>query len=230
MKKLLCLLLVLAVAVVVWLCLNKHTPPTSELPNAVVEPQPSQLKTNKVEVVSNVVPVEAVEQPTNTIESITPLTNALAATNIEQWKAAIKGLHKLPGLSESWDMEQTNLTASIPITLRQNGKTVSYNAQFIDISIKNGSGDILEVQLHSPIMNIDETKELGLELCNMFELDSSDFQAWCDKVGNHWLDAPLYGSRDIHDPNSNAVFTFQTIGGYNNEKPWVVNFMIIPNP
>jgi len=219
-------LLVLAVAVVAWLCLNKETPQKSPAPeplNAIVMPQPSQHETNEAEIISNAVPVQAVQQPTNTIESTAPLTNALMATNIEQWKAIIKGLHKMPGLSESWDMEQTNLTTSIPITLQQNGKTVSYKAQFIDISIKNGNGDILEAQLHSPIMSIDETRELGLQLCNMLGQDPSGFLAWCDKVGNHWLDAPLYGT-------GNRFYSFQTIGGYSNEKPWVINFMIIPNP
>jgi hypothetical protein len=233
MNKLIYLLLALVVIVITLLCLNGQTsrkPLMSESAKSVVEPELSKLETRHVDAVSDAVPVRTIQQPTNAIEPRVPLTNALTATNIEQWKTAIKGLHKSHGLSESWDLEQKNLTTSIPVTLQKNGKTVSYKAQFIDISIKNGNGDILEVQLHSPIMNIDDTKVLGLELCDMFGLDSADFVAWCDKVGNHWLDAPLFGSRDIHDQKSNAVFAFQILRGYNDEKPWFINLMIIPNP
>jgi hypothetical protein len=75
-------------------------------------------------------------------------------------------------------------------------------------------------------MDIDETRELGLQICNMFGRDPSDFIAWCNKVGNHWLDAPLYSSRNIYMPNSNETFGFQTLRTYTDEKPWYINFVI----
>jgi len=83
----------------------------------------------------------------------------------------------------------------------------------------------MEVQMHSPIMNIDETRELGLQLCNMLGQDPSGFLAWCDKAGNHWLDAPLYGVGE-----SSRRYSFQILRTYTDDKPWYINFMIIPNP
>ncbi|HEY5233400.1 MAG TPA: hypothetical protein VIK35_07710 [Verrucomicrobiae bacterium] len=196
MRKLFYISLVLATALIVWLLAKQGAPKATQPQptNMVVELPPRQLETNPVENTPNAFSRETVSQRTNTIEPTVLLANALTTTNIEQWKAAIKGLHKMPGLSESWDMEMKNLTSSVPVNLEESGQAISYKAQFIDISVKNGSGDILEAQLHSPIMNIDETRELGLQLCNMLEIDPKDFLAWCDKVGNHWLDSPLFSS------------------------------------
>jgi hypothetical protein len=222
MKKIIPILLLLIVVLLAWFYLNKQSPQiphTSEPTNVVTEQQTQQPETNLVEVTSNAA-VEAVQQPTNEIESNKSLANALIATNIEQWKGAIKGLHKSPGLSESWDMEITNRTTGIPVTLKKNGQTVSYQARFIDISIKNENGDILEAQLHSPIMDIDGTRELGLQLCNMLGQDPTDFLAWCNKVGNNWLDAPLYSTGDHY-------YGFQILNTYNNENPWYINFLIM---
>jgi hypothetical protein len=224
MKRILIILLMLIAILPACFYLAKHTRrqlSTFEPANAV-SASPS-LETNVVEIAANASFPEPILLATNAIKPISSMINALTATNLQQWLTATKGLHKMPGLSESWDMEQTNLTASIPIKFQQNGETVYYKAQFIDISIKNGKGDILEAQLHSPIMNINETRELGLQLCNMLKIDSKDFLTWCDKVGNNWLGAPLFGV-------GNKFYSFQIIGGYSNEKPWVINFMIIPNP
>ena len=235
MKKLLLILLLLIIALLAWFYFTKQTPRqslTSELTNAVIESPPLQPETNLTEVASNTVPVEAVQQPANVIETTTPLTNALTATNIEQWEAAIKDLKPLAGfkLKQDWMMEKTNRLDGVPVVFQQNGNTVSLKARFIDITAKNGTGDIIEVGIHSPIMDIAETRDLGLQLCNIFGLDSGDFLAWCNKVGNHWLDAPLYETRDIHDPNSSAVFAFKTMRTYTDEKPWFINFIIMPNP
>ena len=121
-------------------------------------------------------------------------------------------------------MEQANRTNGVPIMLEHNGQTVSYKASFIDISSKKGSGDILEVQMHSPFMNIDETRELGLQICNMLQIDPKGFLAWCDQVGNRWMDQPLFGDGDGHHH-----YSFHLLHTFDNEKPWYINF-IIQNP
>jgi hypothetical protein len=226
MKKFLTILLLLVVALIILFCLNKQSlqkPPASEPSFAVVESTPSKPESNFVEFMSNTAPVKAVSQLTNAIISIVPLTNALTATNIEQWKALIKNLHKMRGLSESWHMEQTNQALYVPMLLQENGKTISYKVRFIDISIKNDNGDILEVEARSPMMDINETRELGLQLCDMLGIDPKNFLAWCDTVGNHWLDAPLFG-------DGNRQYSFHLFRTYNDEKPWDISFMIIPNP
>jgi hypothetical protein len=81
----------------------------------------------------------------------------------------------------------------------------------------------MEVEMHSPIMNIEETRELALQLCNMLQVDPKNFLAWCDNVGNNWLDQPLFA-------DGNHYYSFHLLQSFNKEKPWFINFMIIPNP
>ena len=157
-------------------------------------------------------------------ESTNELINALTATNLEQWKAIIPGLHKAP-YSEFWDMEITNRTDGIPVSFTENGKTVSYKVRFIDVE-PLADGTIQRIEMHSPIMDIAETRELGLQLCNMLGRDPSDFLAWCDKVGNHWLDAPLYDGFSLPIPNDNKFFGFGVKRTYTDEKPWYILFFI----
>jgi hypothetical protein len=149
--------------------------------------------------------------------------NPLTATNLEQWKALIPELHKTPGfkISVYWDMEQTDRRTGVPVTLQANGQTIVYKANFADISFKNET-NVMEVELHSPIMNIEETRQLGLQLCVMFGFETNDFLAWCDAVGNNWADQPLYGK-------GNGKYSFQTKQTFNRKRPWYINFMITPN-
>lgn len=224
-------MLLLIVALIVWFCLTKQAaqkPPTPEQTKETMPP----LETNSVGVISNTPVIQIASQQTNAIDLAMPLADALTATNLEQWKAAKIGLKPLAGFKfqQHWLVEQPGRTNGIPIVLSLNNKTIQYSAVLISVTAQNNTGLLTEAQLQTPNMNIDETQKLGMQLCDMFGLDSSDFLAWCDKVGNHWLDAPLYGSREIHVPNSNAVFVFQTLRAYNNEKPWFINFMIMPNP
>lgn len=231
MKKFLSILLLLIVALIVWFCLIKQTAKKPPTPEQVRETMPP-LETNSVSVISNTSDIQIASQQTNAIDLVMPLTNALTATNLEQWKMAIKGLKPLAGFKfkQHWLVEQPGRTNAVPIVLSFGNKTIQYSAVLISILAKNDTGDIMEVEMQTPNMNIDEIRKLGIQFCDMFGLNSSDFLAWCDKVGNHWLDAPLYGSQDIHVPNSNTVFAFQTLRTYNNEKPWFINFMIMPNP
>jgi hypothetical protein len=151
--------------------------------------------------------------------------NALTATNLEQWKTTIKGLKKLAGftINQHWLVEQPGRTNGIPIVLSIGNKTTQYSAVLISILAKNETGELMEVEMQTPNMNIDETRELGLQLCNMLDLDPTDFQTWCNKVGDQWLDTPLYGA-------GNKFYSFQTRHTSNAQKPWFINFMIIPNP
>jgi hypothetical protein len=147
--------------------------------------------------------------------------NPLAATNLDQWKTAMKGLKSSDIFyqnKEMWDVEQTNRRTGFPLMLIKGTQIVQYEATLVNINAKKPGGDLMEVQMQTPNMNIDETRELGVKLCNMMEVDPKDFQAWCDKVGNHWLDAPLYAT--------NHYYGFGINRTYDNEKPWFINFII----
>ena len=156
------------------------------------------------------------------------LFNALTATNLGQWKAMIKDLQKLGGFehNQCWVMEGQISNAISKgnlgryFILNQNGQTVKYNATFIVLTTKDYVEDLLEVEMQTVNMNIEETRELGLQLCRLLGTDSTEFIAWCAKVGNHWLSAPLYGTR------SNVPLSFKILMTYDDLKPWSIYFTI----
>lgn len=226
MKKLLSILLLLIIALIIWFCLTKQAAQKSPTPEQTKEATPPP-GANSAVAISNTPAIQIAPQQTNIIESTTPLTNALTATNLEQWKAAIKGLKPLAGFKfqQHWLVEQPGRTNGIPIVLSIGNKTIQYSAVLISILAKNGTGDnIMEVEMQTRNMNIDETRELGLQLCNLLQIDPKGFLAWCDQVGNRWMDQPLFGDGDGHH------YSFHLLQTFNNEKPWSINFMIIPNP
>jgi guanyl-specific ribonuclease Sa len=155
--------------------------------------------------------------------------NALTATNLNQWKQAIKDLKQLGGFkyNQDWIMElhkpdgKPTRSVGRPFNFNYNGKTITYDATFINLTTKNGSdNDLLEAELYSPNLNIDQTRELGSQLYEMLGQDPADFLAWCDKVGNHWMDQPLYGTR------GNRHLGFKILNTFSDEKPWCIDFII----
>jgi len=56
--------------------------------------------------------------------------------------------------------------------------------------------------------------------------DKTGFNAWCDKVGNRWMDEPGFTSAASHLPNSDKTFGFQARATFNNEKPWYILLII----
>jgi hypothetical protein len=145
---------------------------------------------------------------------------AISTTNLSQWKAAIEGLKKLDDQLGLWCAEQPNRLVGIPIVLTQNTNTVQFKTVLLVISAQKNTGNLIQEDLQSQNLNIDETRQLGLQLCKLFEFENDEFLAWCDKVGNHWLDAPLYG-------RGNHYFGFKIIRTYNDEKPWCINVIIV---
>jgi hypothetical protein len=108
----------------------------------------------------------------------------------------------------------------------ENGQSVSYKVRFIDVRIFS-NGQARRIEMHSPIMDIDETRELGLQICSIFGRDPSDFVVWCDKVRNDWKENPtLFSSRNIYVSGNDETFGFQTLNTFDNEKPWYINFVI----
>jgi hypothetical protein len=150
--------------------------------------------------------------------------NPLAATNLEQWKTIIPGLRKLSGfkISEYWAMDQTNRRTGVPVTMINNGQMLVYKVNLANISFTKGT-NVMEVELHSPIMDINETRQLGSELCAILGADPRGFLLWCDQVGNNWKDEPSYTVGDQH-------LNFQTKPSFGEQTPWYINFIYTPNP
>jgi len=227
-KKISILFVLLVIGLCIWVLLKKEPQPPAPIPTIEINQPVSQQQGTNLIVASS---------DTNTIapsQSVTAITNepfnALTATNLEQWKASVKDLIRLGGIQfhQDWIFEQhkpggrgADRNSGIPIILSQNGKTITYTATFINLATKNGSdNDLLEAELYSPNMNIDHTRELGLQLCDMLQADPKGFLEWCDKVGNHWLDMPLYGT------SGNRHMGFKILNTFNNEKPWCIDFII----
>lgn len=157
--------------------------------------------------------------------------NILATTNLEQGKLAIKGLKKLGGYTDKfgqhWLVEQPGRTNGLPVILSANGNLIRYQAILISVDCLNGNdlNHVSEIQTQMEIMNIDETRKMGLQLCSLLKTDPEGFLAWCDKVGNHWLDSPLYGVSS-RGTIAKKDISFQILHSFNNDKPWGINVMI----
>jgi len=176
-----------------------------------------------------------VPSQSNEMQSKSPETqsvrgfDALSSTNLEEWKLAVPGLNYSDTFYkrlESWDMESTNRTSGVPILLSRSGQTVPFKVRSMDVMAVKTNGLIQTVHMHSPIMNIEETRELGMKLCGMLGIEPSQFQAWCDKVGNNWMDAPHFSSGGSRDLQKNRIYSFGVENTYNNEKPWYIDFVI----
>jgi hypothetical protein len=229
MKKILFALALVLIAFLIWLKLTRQnvnqTPQVAQNTNPSVNEMPATNLTPASVAPSNAIQ-KAQASETNSSQEI---FNALTATNLNQWKQAIKDLKQLGGFkyNQDWIMElhkpdgKPTRDIGRPFNFSYNGRTIAYNATFINLQTKNGSdSDLLASELYSPNMNIDQTRELGLQLCDMLQIDPKGFLAWCDKVGNHWMDMPLYGTA------SNARLSFKILNTFNNEKPWSIEFVV----
>lgn len=157
----------------------------------------------------------------------TKLLDAGKAQSIAEWTNAIPSIKLLTHspYNDSWIMEQREAGKCPTLLLTStNGKAVQYTAELIDVEAV--SDHIRAVELHTVNLNIDETRELGLQLCDLLGHDPKDFLAWCDKVGNNWVDKPLYDGFSLPVPNSNKFNGFGVHATFNSEKPWYILFFI----
>jgi hypothetical protein len=222
MKKISVILVLAVIVVAALFLLKKNAPsPPLALPTKETNRISSKLpETNLVEIVSNTFST-TLSQSTNTAEVTEPI-NALTATNLEQWKTAIKGLKPLGGFTadQHWLVEQPGRKTSLSIELSLENRTVKYDAVLISVNAENGTGKVTRIEMQTLNMNIEGTRDLGLQLCDMLEVDPKDFLSWCNKVGNHWLDAPLYAT-------GKGAYGFQILNTFDNQKPWCINFVIV---
>jgi hypothetical protein len=170
-------------------------------------------------------------QEASTTEQTNKPINIITMTNLEQCKIGIKGLKKLGGFidkyGQHWLVEQHGRTNGLPIILNENGNAVQYAAVLISVDClnRNDLDHVSEIEMQTQIMNIDDTRKLGLQLCSTLGIDPKDFSAYCDKVGNQWLDTPLFAT-GIRDAKIKKVLAFQTLHGFNKDKPWFINVRV----
>jgi len=187
---------------------------------------------------TDTVPVVAIKNAPTEITTQTPpivvastqppkLLDATKAQTIADWTNAVPNLKVWNHFrnENSWLAEQRNPTNAPTLLLTgANGDPIQYKTKLTDIETV---GDhIRRVELQSVWMDIADTRSLGDSLLQMMGEDKIGFDEWCAKVGNNWVDAPLYDSPDSQVPNSNKFYGFQMLRSYNNEKPWVIYFII----
>lgn len=204
-------------------------PKPSVVNEQAATPQPMQTNIAPVSVVKNP-PIETISQTPPTIivptEPKEPL-DAIKMQSLSDWTNAIPKIKQWSSFRgrSSWVAASRN-TNDYPIILLTgiNGSKIQFTASLTSVSAMEDH--VQEIELHTPDMNIDEAREFGESLLQMMSKDKTSFNAWCDKVGNNWVDAPLYSSDSSQVPDSGKFYNFQMLRSYGNEKPWVINFII----
>ena len=173
---------------------------------------------------------EVVTKTASITNSSTHSEKSLDATktdDIAQWTNAIPSL-KLQIHSkylDSWVMAKIGETNPPKVIVSgANGETVQYPADLISIDVIHDQ--IQRIDLHAPKMNIDDLRQFGNKLLQLMGKNTTDFNAWCDKVGNKWMDQPEYSSGNAQVPNSDKSYGFTTHHTFDNDKPWYIYFVI----
>jgi hypothetical protein len=179
---------------------------------------------------------DSVARPKSTLTNATTVPNLSQklldvgkAQSIVDWTNAIPDfkISTHTAYVDSWVMEQDNPAKypSVLLTGKSN-ETIQYKSDFIDIEITDR---IRRIEIHSPNLNVEDVKTLGDSLLRLMGKDEENFNAWCDKVGNRWMDQPQFSSGNAYFPNGGKTYGFQTLPTFNNEKPWYI-LLVITDP
>ena len=141
----------------------------------------------------------------------------------------IKSLHEINGFlhERNW-YSNSNLVAFQLKSVK--GKPIKFMADMMWALTDKKDGHVRQLDLHSPEMDIDQIRQVGLQLEEAWGLDPTDFLTWCNKVGNKWLDAPLYSSRNGTPPSSNKLIGFGVHRNLSDDKPWYIILSIQDGP
>lgn len=154
------------------------------------------------------------------------LLNATITTNLDQWKAAITNLHNDPANKENWIMRQSDTNAGVRLIISGKNQTwMEFDSNFININVRTNSDDIDRIEIQGVEMNIAQIRVSGDALSKVMGTDKSNFNAWCDKMGNRLMDAPLFSSDKARLENG-EMCRFEMLASHNSEKPWMINFII----
>ncbi len=140
----------------------------------------------------------------------------------------IKSLHEINGFLhlKNWYSESNWITFQLKSI---NGQPTGFTADTIFALTDRKDDHVHELTLHSPWLDIDGVRQVGLELEKAWGLDPKDFLAWCNKVGNKWVDAPLYSAGNGFPPAPEPYIGFSVRRTTNDEKPWVIVLTIKDN-
>jgi hypothetical protein len=154
------------------------------------------------------------------------LFNVATATNLDQWKAAITNLHNDSVLKENWVMRQSDTNKGVRLIISGTNQTwVEFDSNFIKIKTKKSSTALHRIEIQGVGMNIADIRVIGRVLLKVMGKDESNFNAWCDKIGSHPVNIPLFTSDNAHLYNG-RICGFEILSGHDPEKPWMINFIV----
>ncbi|MGH7975652.1 MAG: hypothetical protein ACREDS_06365 [Limisphaerales bacterium] len=225
MKRFILILFFASVVFIAWFLL-KSLNPSKNLP-AVEGAKKNQLVLRS-NIVSRIQMSAVQSQPAQSNVSPQEPLNAFTATSLNQWTNALPRLHRLnpSKYEEAWILEERNPNKHPSVLLvGKNGDNLNYLLDFVDIQVKP-NGHIRQVELQTPFMDIDDIRDFGTQLCALLDINPNNFLAWCDKVGNQWVDQPIFysGGGDSLSPGKTVAFNIRHT--FNNEKPWYIDFVL----
>ncbi|MDD5140058.1 MAG: hypothetical protein PHY43_07370 [Verrucomicrobiales bacterium] len=158
-------------------------------------------------------------------------TSSLDSTAIVQIESLADLKEKIASLKllEADKYDQVWVSDGIPLVFEikgKNDKAIRFVADFVEATSDPEGGRIWKLELHSPNMSIEELRPLGIQLHEMLKIDPQPFLSWADKVGNAWVDSPLYYNGEPAVPAGEKRFSFGVLHTYNDERPWFVRFLI----
>jgi|GEM_PF-4305572 len=221
MRKIFYTVLFAIIGLIVWLVLKQSTSPTDLTVVATASNQPLTNPTTKptqanISISDPIAPsIAPVVVKTNDV----PIFNLLNPKSLDEWKAAVPGL--LDSSDGNWAMSQDYSNPGLPFVIG----SVPFNADFITVFTKDGSSYVRRIEMQSPTMNITDTRALGDSLLEMMGKDKTAFHDWCDKAGTNWMYRPLFSSGNSH-LSDGKVCAFAILCGFNDQRPWVINFVI----
>ena len=133
----------------------------------------------------------------------------------------IKSLHEVNGFLHYKNWYSNSNLVGFQLT-SVNGKSVTFVADMMWALTDRSDDHVHQLDLHSPPLDIDEVRQVGLELEGAWGLDPTGFLTWCNKVGNNWIDAPLYSAGNGFPPAPEPHIGFSVRRTTDNEKPWLV--------
>ena len=135
---------------------------------------------------------------------------------------SLKLLQPYPG-TQSWISDHV----LVPFQLKgQNGKTVTFEANFVDAEIKTVSGRIQELELHSAWLDISQVRKIGSQLDEAFGLVPNSLSAWCDKIGDRKIDIQEFSSKAGDQSDQAKIAGYGIHPTFNNEKPLYISFVL----
>lgn len=155
-------------------------------------------------------PPEAVQPPDGQAPDV------LAATTLKQWQDMIRDLQPDSKSETLWATKSVR-KGTPPVLLNFNSQTILFKAQCITVNLDYPAKHFQSAQIRSPALTVDQTRELGLKICAMFDMDAVKFSDWCDKFANNWMEARL-----VEIADNSSLHSFKILRGYNDDAPWSI--------